>query len=414
MDGRLHILILADHAVPEGGAPQVAIASARALAARGHRVSFIHAVGGEGAFPALDGIENLTRIGLGGQDIWDKPFLAAARDGIWNREAANRLARVIAEQAGPETLVHVHQWTKSFSPSAFAAIRQSGLPLALSLHDYFIACPTGLKFRFDRAEPCDLAPMSAACMLAPCDPRSMAHKAIRLARTHAAARALGGTDVGAIQVTAIHVSEVGRRVIGAALPSGWRQVVIENPIDIAPAAAPRERPGTTIAYCGRLTAEKGVRLIARATKALNLPALFIGDGPMRAEILAENPAAEITGWLPREAVRARLAAEARALVAPSLWPETGPMVVAEAQALGIPVIVSARAGASGRVRDGIDGLVIAPDDAALIAALARLASVEAATAMGAAAWAAFSAAPPSPDAHAARLEGVYRAALAGR
>jgi glycosyltransferase involved in cell wall biosynthesis len=408
MDGRLTILILADHAMAEGGAPQVAIASARALANRGHAVIYIHAVG-EAGDPLLEGVPNLTRIGLGEADIWDKPALRAVRDGLWNHAAARKLGAILARHRNGHALVHVHQWTRGFSPAIFAAIRAAGLPLVISMHDYFIACPTGLKFRFDRAEPCALTPMSGACVLAPCDPKSRAHKAIRLARTFAAGRALAGHDV-----TAIHVSEAGRGVIGADLPRRWRQVVIENPIATEPAPAPRAHPGAKIVHCGRLTEEKGVLLIARAARTLDLPALFVGEGPMREAILAENPAAEITGWLPRDQVRARLAEEARVLVAPALWPETGPMVVAEAQALGVPVIVSGRAGASGRVRDGVDGFVLPPEQAALESALHRLSEDARALEMGKAAWEAFSAEPPSPDAHAAKLEAVYRQMLAGR
>ncbi len=90
------------------------------------------------------------------------------------------------------------------------------------------------------------------------------------------------------------------------------------------------------------------------------------------------------------------------------------MVIAEAQALGIPAIVSARAGGSARIRDGIDGLVIEPESGALGAALNRLADESRAAAMGAAAWAAYQADPPSPEAHAARLEVLYRRMLAAR
>ncbi len=280
MEGRMRIVILADHAFAEGGAPQVAIASAVALARRGHAITYLHAVGQSGD-ARFEGVANLTRIGLGGRDVWDKPFASAARDGIWNRAAARDLAAVLAPLRGPDTLIHVHQWTRGFSPAAFAAIRAAGLPLAISLHDYFIACPTGLKFRFDRREPCTLRPMSLPCLLAPCDPRSRAHKAVRIARSFAAARALAGQDV-----TAIHVSEAGRRTIGADLPGAWRQEVIENPIETAPAPAPRAHPGNRIVYCGRLTEEKGVLLVARAARMAGVPALFIGEGPMRAAILA--------------------------------------------------------------------------------------------------------------------------------
>jgi len=50
------------------------------------------------------------------------------------------------------------------------------------------------------------------------------------------------------------------------------------------------------------------------------------------------------------------------LVAPSLWLETGPMVVLEAWAAGLPVIGSRLGGLAELIRDGFNGLLVAPGD----------------------------------------------------
>ena len=75
---------------------------------------------------------------------------------------------------------------------------------------------------------------------------------------------------------------------------------------------------------------------------------------MAAEIARINPAAELAGWVPADKVSAEIA-QARVLVAPSLWLETGPMTVCEAAALGVPAIVSDRMGAADWVQDGFSG-----------------------------------------------------------
>lgn len=397
----MRIVILADQAIADGGAPQVAIASARGLAALGHQVTYIHGVGDAGD-PALDSTPNITRIGLGGADVWSKPALKAARDGIWSREYAERLSGILAGFSPADTVVHVHQWTKYFSASLFSVLRKSGLPLAISFHDYFLTCPTGLKYRFDKAEPCALSPLSVACLVAPCDPRSMAHKLIRIARTIAAGRALK-----AMPFSVVHVSEQGRRTIGRYLAPEIAQHVIENPIEVPRLTAPREGVGSKIVYCGRLTTEKGALLVAEAALAAGMPSLFIGDGPLREAIQALDPSAEITGWLDKAAVRERIAAEARVVVAPSLWPETGPMVTSEAMAAGVPVIISERAGASARVADGVTGFVVPPQVEPLKAAMLALKDEALAQAMGRAAQDAYWANPPSIANHARKLVAVY-------
>lgn len=399
----MHVILLADHAIAEGGAPQVAIASARALAEAGVSVTYLHGVGDAGA-STLDH-PLIRRIGLGGRDIHAKPALQALRDGLWNREPLAHLWTILAA-APPRSVLHVHQWTKYFSPSLFSVLRASGLPLILSMHDYFAACPTGLMYRFDQSAPCALTPLSARCILVPCDPKSFAHKGVRVLRTHLVRRALGEAPLDVI-----HVSEIGQRTIAQHLPSAARHHVLENPIEIPRPSTLREGIGTQVVYCGRLTPEKGAEIVAEAARKAGMPALFLGDGPSAARIREIDPHAEITGWMPRETVRKRLLNDARVLVAPSLWPETGPLVVAEAMALGVPVIVSERAGAAGRVKQGVTGFITPPDATVIADALQAISDEETVRRMGQAAQHAFWEAPPSPERHAAGLIAIYDAAI---
>ena len=401
----MRVVIIADYAVAEGGAPQVAIASALGLARAGHEVVYVQGVGKE-ADEKVVAEPRIKRIALGGEDIWSKSALKAAQDGVWNRAHRGRLAAILDDNRGPDTIVHVHQWTKFFSASLFATLAQSRLPLVVSLHDYFLLCPTGLKFRFDLSSPCQLAPLSLNCLVAPCDSRSPLHKAIRVARTLSAKFALRNTNF-----TAVHVSEMSRKTIGAYLPASARQVVLENPVEVEDLGARQGVALRKIAYCGRLTNEKGAELVAEAARALGAPSLFIGDGPLRERILEIDPQAEITGWLPKSEAKAKIAAEALALVAPSLWPETGPLVVAEAMAYGVPVVVSARAGAAERIEQGRNGYVVAPTPDAITQALRDLQTPEKAEAVGAAAYRSFWANPPSLAAHVRRLVDVYATEL---
>jgi glycosyltransferase involved in cell wall biosynthesis len=79
---------------------------------------------------------------------------------------------------------------------------------------------------------------------------------------------------------------------------------------------------------------------------------------MRA-LAADDSRINFLGPLPSQAVVGRLR-EYDFLAVPSQWLETGPMVVLEAFAAGIPVIGWNLGGTAEIVRDGIDGLLIAP------------------------------------------------------
>lgn len=401
----MNVVIVCDYVVSGGGATQVALSSATGLAALGHKVTYISGVADSGR-SGLDDQSGVRCISLEGRDVWSKNRIAGARDGVWNRHHMKRLASVLAEFPPDDTVVHAHQWTRFFSPSLFAVIRDSGLPLAISLHDYFLSCPNGLMYLPRSAEPCARRPLSSSCLMASCDPRGPLHKAVRVMRTMATNHALRKAPF-----TAIHVSEAGRRVIGSYLPPQARQVVIENPVECKD-RGPRDGEGAgKVVYCGRLTMEKGVDIVAQAARLAGAPSLFIGDGPMRDAILAIDPQAEITGWLDKDAVRERIAREALAVVAPSRWPETGPLVVPEAMALGVPAVVSERAGAAFRVRDGENGFVVAPEAEAVAAALKALSQPRVAARLGENAYRDYWAAPPSREAHAAQLVDVYRRAI---
>ena len=394
------VAILADYALPDGGAPKVAVESARALAEAGHRVHYLHAVG-EAADPLLDH-PAIETVGFGEASVWESSGVAGAIRGLWNREAAARLARELAAREGPDLAVHLHQWTKAFSPAIFATLRRRGRPWAITLHDHFLACPTGAFYRFDRAEPCDLRPLSAACLTARCDPRSSAHKAVRIARSAILRRTLAGAAFHAV-----HVSELGRRTIAPFLPPGARQRLIANPVRIArgaPAALPADGPAL---YVGRFTREKGADIAAAAAARAGWPALFVGEGPAEAAIRAAHPGAEIVPWAPPAEIDRLLRSRARALLAPSRWPETGPLTVFEAMAAGVPVVGSTLSGAAERLTDGVTGHVVAPTPEANARALDVLAGPGRAAAMGAAAFDDYWARPQDFAAHAADLGRLY-------
>ncbi|HZY23896.1 MAG TPA: glycosyltransferase, partial [Beijerinckiaceae bacterium] len=162
------VVVIADFADAGGGAQRVALESARALAEAGVAVTYVHAVGESGT--AALGHPLIEDIGFGLPDVWDQPAAQAARSGIWNGRAAARLKRVLAGLPPGPAVIHLHQWTRAFSPAILPVALDSGLPVAITLHDYFLACPNGVYYRFDKAEPCTLAPLSARCVAAPCDP----------------------------------------------------------------------------------------------------------------------------------------------------------------------------------------------------------------------------------------------------
>ncbi|MFI4996914.1 MAG: glycosyltransferase family 4 protein [Hyphomicrobiales bacterium] len=398
-------VILSDFAVPSGGAPKVAIESALALADAGVAVTFVHSVEGEDG--RLDR-PSIRRVGLGLKDVWELSPAKGAVKGIWNREASRRLSEILPPLGkGGQTVLHLHQWTRAFSPSIVEPLLASGMPLAVTAHDYFLSCPNGVYYRFEHEAPCALKPLSLHCLAAGCDPRSYAHKAVRVARGFATRAAISGKEFDVV-----HVSDRGRDTMIGFLPGGLRHHRIDNPIALAKGKAAAIEAMARFAFIGRLTKEKGAVVAARAARLADAPILFIGDGPAEAEIRAANPQAEISGWRSRDEIDKLLGASLRAVVAPSLWYETGPLTVLEAAAAGVASIASNRCGAAERVQHEVSGFVVEPEAEALAACMRRLKDDDTARRLGLAAYEAYWRDPPTPAAHAARLISLYGEMLA--
>ena len=120
-------------------------------------------------------------------------------------------------------------------------------------------------------------------------------------------------------------------------------------------------------FVGRISKEKNLDTLVASTRRLaewKSPArpLFIGDGPYLAEIKRLLPDALFTGYLRGEEL-AGAYASADFFVFPSTTDTFG-NVVLEAQASGLPVIVSDVGGPRDLVQHGRDGLITKALDAA--------------------------------------------------
>jgi glycosyltransferase involved in cell wall biosynthesis len=145
---------------------------------------------------------------------------------------------------------------------------------------------------------------------------------------------------------------------------------------------------TGMLYVGRVSKEKNLDLfvaVARRLESLRVRPLIVGDGPYMAEMKKMLPGGIFTGYL-RGTDLAAAYASADFFLFPSTTDTFG-NVILEAQACGLPVIVSDTGGPRDLVRHGEDGFIThALDLADLTDAATRMASGPALRArMGAAA-----------------------------
>jgi glycosyltransferase involved in cell wall biosynthesis len=155
--------------------------------------------------------------------------------------------------------------------------------------------------------------------------------------------------------------------------------VIRNPVPVPRGLDEREAlrvrhgmVGPTLVYAGRLAAQKSVETALDAvSRADGVSLLVAGDGPERDRLrrqatgLGLDGRVRFLGGRPRRDVFELLRA-ADAAVLTSTW-ENFPHVVVESLAVGTPVIATDVGGVGEAVRDGENGLLVPPRDAAALA-----------------------------------------------
>ena len=403
----VHVVLVADHAAINGGQAKVAIESALGLAARGIRVSLFAAVGP--VDPRLEAA-GIRVVCLEQDDVTTaRSKLAFAAQAIWNGPARRALAAELAACDPRDTVVHVHAFAKALSPSIGPALRASGLPCLYTMHEFFLVCPTGGFYAYPEQRICHRTPMSTACIGANCDARSYPRKVARLIRHVGLAQVARLPELFGHVVT---ISDLQESVVRPLMPRRTVFHRVDNPIAVAQAPVHDGPPGDFL-FVGRISTEKGAPIFAEAARRAGIRAVFVGDGPQRAELAAGYPEAAMLGWRDAAGVQA-LMRQARALVFPSVWYEGQPLTVYEALACGTPVIVSDACAGREAVVDGETGFWFrSGDPEALAAHLRRLADDGLAARMGRAAHGRYWTAPLSLDAHLDRLEDVYATVMRG-
>ena len=346
----------------DGGAARIAIEDAQQMAQRGHRVLFFSACGD----PPVEagGIE---WISLFQSNILHEPrrWLAMLR-GLWNFQAAWALDRLLASLPAVSTVVHLHSWSKALSGSVLSSARRHGVPVVCTLHDYFVACPNGGLYDYPAQKVCGLPPMSLQCASRNCDSRTYAHKIWRtlrqLAWRHLAK--IPRDFAAMIAVSAFSEAKLRPLLLNLALTR------VDNlpRLDQQRSITQEKRYG--MVFAGRVASEKGVEVYLEACQRAGLQAEVWGDGPVLAQLKLRWPQAHFSGWLNQAELQSRLRS-ALVLVVPSLWYETYGMVVAEAAAAGVAVVVSDNGASAALVEHEVTGLHFRAADVADLAAKLR-------------------------------------------
>jgi len=387
----MRILQLCHGLPPEsvGGVEQHVDGLARALARDGHNVQ-VYARSSQPARAQgewyVERVENpaIARAvyrweGLTGIDsIYDcEPMAAVLRAFL----AAQRAAGVQYDVA------HVHHLT-GMSTHALAELRAAGIPVVLTLHDYWLMCPRGQMWHVheqvcERVEPQRCGECMSHTWRHWLDvPNGVA----AAARLHERARA----TIALADRLVVPSARAIAPFVHLGVPAD-RFTAVENGVDtdaLERLSPPPCGPGPLrLGYLGTLIPSKGLNVLIEAVRQQPRGSVelhihgnavsYHGDDRFLLRCFGQlQPGDPVTYHGPyTTADLPRILDQLDVVCAPALWHEAFGLTVREALAAARPVLVSRIGGLQDAVADGVEGRVLPPGDVpAWAQAIAQLAA----------------------------------------
>jgi glycosyltransferase involved in cell wall biosynthesis len=300
-----------------------------------------------------------------------------------NREIEASFACFV-DQAQPD-LIHV-QHVMALSARLLHLARRSGVPVVLTLHDYWFLCGNS-QLIWPDARTCTGKAWGTNCVRCAAAARFPVSWVRFLRPALAPLFVYRDRMVRQAALQADRFLAPSQFLIERYVESGFprdRFTFLENGIPTEPIRRIPRRPADgplRVTFLGSLAWQKGVHVLAEAFSGLPAGAARLriwGDPAVfpayatRVQSLLDHPDARLMGRIPNERV-GEVLADSDVMVIPSLWYENSPVVIQEARAAGVPVIASRHGALAEKVRDGVDGLLFPPGDvSALRQVLQRL------------------------------------------
>lgn len=359
---------------PHGGADVHAIELAALLASHGHEIGFF-------------GMQHPKNIKTGFENYFiperhstKEDFLARgnvvgkikeALHVVYSRDAAQRLDALLRDFK--PAIAHLHNIYHHLSPSILGVLKRHRIPVVHTLHDYKRLCPNHAMFTEGRVcERCKSRRYWNAVRYKCIFDSRIASSVVA---TEMATQSLFGWYdnyidhfIASSSFMREKLAQWGRRTDNVSVINNW----VHAPDVSLPAT------DSHVLYYGRLSEEKGIKILFNATVAL--PTIFfdiVGEGPMREwcdhyvkKHALKNVA--LHGFKTRQEIR-NIATHASCAVLPAIWYENYPLSLLEMAAEGKALIGSQIGGIPEIIEHEVNGLLVpAGNVKALIIAIQKM------------------------------------------
>ncbi len=261
-------------------------------------------------------------------------------------------------------ILHLHNGISTAPPSHLAVLR--------TLHGHHPYCPSGSKYLGRWKKPCDRPHSPHGCLwghivdgCGSIRPQNILHDFQNIRDEK---RSLESLPI-------VAVSHFLREQL---IESGYKEDLIQTLHLFGPEILEQTKLSQgdvpSFVFLGRITPLKGLEWLLRSIAKVNYPVHLniAGDGHQEAEmkILAKTLKIEekvtFHGWIDVESTK-KLIQSSRAIIFPSVWHEPGGTVAFEAMAHSRAIIMSRVGGMPEVVKDGVNGILVNPNDVEALA-----------------------------------------------
>lgn len=344
-----------------GGADKYYLSLGEALTKAGHEVAYFsmkHPKNEPSSFSKYF----VSRISFNEGTLKDK--LKTPGRMIYSLEAKAKFKKLLADFK-PD-VIHIHNIYHQISPSILDVAKKAGIPVVMHVHDYKLICPNYQLF--SHGQICESCKPHKYCQCV----KKKCFKDSRAKSSLAALEMFIHHSVLKIYERGVDTFITPSNFMKEKLVSWGRSAdnikVITNPFDPQMSLEPDEKRATAedyLLYFGRLSEEKGLKVLIEAAALTGVKLKFAGTGPQMPELdaLAKkiNTSLEFLGFKGGEELK-QIILKARAVIIPSIWLENMPLSLLEALNLGKVVIASNIGGIPEIIKDGDNGLLFKPGD----------------------------------------------------
>lgn len=280
---------------------------------------------------------------------------------VYNFSSASLIEKKI--KSFQPDIIHVHNFFPLVSPSVFFVAKKYHIPIVMTLHNYRLMCANALFFR--NGKVCE----NCISKTFPLD--GIIHKCYRNSSLQSAAVTLmssihkiSGTWKNSISHYIALTEFSKNKFINSSLKIPEHKISVK-PNFVSDFDESNYQRENYFLFVGRLSEEKGIRVLLDAFQNNGLPLKIIGDGPLKNSVQDATSTysnIEYLGFQEKLTVLETMK-KSRALIFPSLWYEGFPVTVCEALATGTPVIASDIGSLAEIIQDNWNGLLFSYKDA---------------------------------------------------